>query len=92
MDFIEIAQTYKWVFLSEFHSCDDEHLDKIRRFISYIDITYQEKQKMKLFADGALLQNLYTGTQLKFLWERSASRLHEISSKKYLEDLEKKVN
>ena len=90
MDFIEIAQTYEWVFLSEFHSCNDEHLDKIRRFISYIDIAYQEKQKMKLFADVALLQNLYMGTQLKFLWERSASRLHEISSKKYLEDLEKK--
>jgi predicted ATPase len=45
---------------------------------------------MKLFSEALLLQNLYEGTQLKFLWERSASRLHEISSKKYLEDLEKK--
>ena len=89
-DFIEISKTYDWIFISEFHSCDDEHLDKIRRFISFIDITYQERQKMKLFVEVALLKNLYKGTQLKFLWERSASRLHEISSKKYLEDLNKK--
>ena len=89
-DFIEISKTYDWVFLSEFQSYNDEHLDKIRRFISFIDITYQERQKMKFFAEAALLENLYVGEQLKFLWERSASRLHEISSKKYLEDLEKK--
>ena len=89
-DLIEISKTYDWVFLSDFHSCDDGHLDKIRRFISFIDITYQERQKMKLFVEVALLKNLYKGTQLKFLWERSASRLHEISSQKYLDDLNKK--
>jgi len=89
-DFIEISKTYEWIFLSDFHHCNDEHLDIIRRFISFIDIAYQERQKMKLFSEALLLQNLYEGTQLKFLWERSASRLHEISSKKYLEDLEKK--
>ena len=89
-DFIEISKTYEWIFLSDFHYCNDEHLDVMRRFISFIDITYQERQKMKLFSEALLLQNLYEGTQLKFLWERSASRLHEISSKKYLEDLEKK--
>ena len=90
IDFIEISKTYDWIFITQFHDCDDQHIDKIRRFISFIDITYQERQKMKLFSEGVLLQNLYTGIQLKFLWERSASRLHEISSKKYLEDLEKK--
>ena len=89
-DFIEMCKSYEWIFISDFHACGDEHLDKIRRFISFIDIAYQEKQRMKLFSQSTLLQNLYLGSKLDFLWERSASRLHEIYSKSYLEDL--KIN
>jgi cell division protein ZapE len=88
-DFIEIAKHYEWVFISNFHACDDEHLDKIRRFISFIDITYQERQKMKLFYEDGFLTDIYQGTQLKFLWARSESRLYEISSTSYLTNLEK---
>jgi cell division protein ZapE len=88
-DFIDIAKNYEWVFISNFHACDDDHLDKIRRFISFIDITYQERQKMKLFYADGFLTDFYQGTQLKFLWERSDSRLHEISGKSYLKNLEK---
>jgi cell division protein ZapE len=88
-DFIEIAKNYEWVFISNFHACDDENLDKIRRFISFIDITYQERQKMKLFYADGFLTDFYQGTQLKFLWERSESRLHEISGESYLKNLEK---
>ena len=89
-DFIEICKHFEWIFISDFHACSDDHLDKIRRLISFIDIAYQEKQKMKLFAQPALLQNLYLGVQLELLWERSASRLHEISSQSYLEALKEK--
>ena len=88
-DFIDIAKNYEWVFISNFHACDDQHLDKIRRFISFIDITYQERQKMKLFYADGFLTDFYQGTQLKLLWERSESRLHEISSESYLKNLEK---
>ena len=88
-DFIDIAKNYEWLFISNFHACDDQHLDKIRRFISFIDITYQERQKMKLFYADGFLTDFYQGTQLKLLWERSESRLHEISSKSYLKNLEK---
>jgi len=88
-DFIDIAKNYEWLFISKFHACDDQHLDKIRRFISFIDITYQERQKMKLFYADGFLTDFYQGTQLKLLWERSESRLHEISSESYLKNLEK---
>ena len=88
-DFIDIAKNYEWVFVSNFHACDDQHLDIIRRFISFIDITYQERQKMKLFYADGFLTYFYQGTQLKLLWERSESRLHEISSESYLKNLEK---
>ena len=89
-DYIEIVRKFDWVFINNFHDCNDDHLDKIRRFISFIDITYQDGQKMKLFYEPHLMQNLYQGERLKALWERSASRLHQIATKKYLQNLEKK--
>ena len=88
-DFIEIVKTFEWVFINNFHACNDDHLDKIRRFISFIDIAYQEKQKLKCFYDPNLMINLYSGNQLHHLWVRTESRLHQIASKKYLQNLEK---
>ena len=88
-DFIEIVKTFEWVFINNFHACNDDHLDKVRRFISFIDIAYQEKQKLKCFYDPNLMINLYSGDQLRHLWVRTESRLHQIASKKYLQNLEK---
>tara|TARA_B100001057_G_scaffold206261_1_gene206987 strand:+ start:428 stop:1477 length:1050 start_codon:yes stop_codon:yes gene_type:complete len=87
-DFIEIIKTFEWIFINNFHICTDDHIDKIRRFISFIDIAYQEKQKLKLFYDPNLIDNLYSGDQLENLWIRTESRLHQIASTKYLQNLE----
>ena len=88
-DFIEIIKIYEWVFINNFHSCNDDNIDKLRRFISFIDIAYQEKQKLKFFFDPNLINNLYSGDQLLHLWVRTESRLHEITTTKYLQNLEK---
>ena len=88
-DFIEIVKTFEWVFINNFHSCTDDHLDKLRRFISFIDIAYQEKQKLKFFYDPNLINTLYSGNQLLHLWVRTESRLHQITTTKYLQNLEK---
>jgi len=88
-DFIEIIKTYEWVFINNFHSCNDDNIDKLRRFISFIDIAYQEKQKLKFFYDPNFINNLYSGNQLLHLWVRTESRLHEITTTKYLQNLEK---
>lgn len=88
-DFIEIVKTFDWVFINNFHSCNDDHVDKLRRFISFIDIAYQEKQKLKFFYDPNLIKNLYSGDQLLHLWVRTESRLHQITTAKYLQNLEK---
>ena len=87
-DFIEIVKTFEWVFINNFHICTDDHIDKIRRFISFIDIAYQEKQKLKLLYDPNLIDNLYSGDQLENLWVRTESRLHQMASTKYLQNLE----
>ena len=88
-DFIEIVKTFEWIFINNFHTCNDDHIDKLRRFISFIDIAYQEKQKLKLFYDPNLKNNLYSGDQLHHLWVRTESRLNQISTRKYLQNLEK---
>ena len=86
-DFIEIVKTFEWVFINNFHICSDDHIDKIRRFISFIDIAYQEKQKIKLFYDPNLINSLYSGDQLENLWVRTESRLHQMATTKYLQNL-----
>ena len=88
-DFLEIVKTYEWVFINNFHSCNDDNIDKLRRFISFIDIAYQEKQKLKFFFDPNFINNLYSGDQLRHLWVRTESRLHELTTTKYLQNLEK---
>ena len=88
-DFLEIVKTFEWIFINNFHTCNDDHIDKLRRFISFIDIAYQEKQKLKLFYDPNLKNNLYSGDQLHHLWVRTESRLNQISTRKYLQNLEK---
>ena len=89
-DFIEIVRTFEWIFINNFHICSDDHIDKIRRFISFIDIAYQEKQKLKLFYDPNLINNLYSGNQLENLWIRTESRLHQMATTKYLHNLKQK--
>ena len=88
-DFIEIVEAFEWIFINNFHVCDDDHLDKVRRFISFIDIAYQEKQKLKCFYDPNLVINLYSGNQLQHLWSRTESRLHQMATTKYLQNIEK---
>ena len=87
-DFIEIVKKFEWIFINNFHICSDDHIDKIRRFISFIDIAYQEKQKLKLFYDPNSINNLYCGDQLENLWVRTESRLNQMATKKYLQNLE----
>ncbi len=87
-DFIEIVKTFEWVFINNFHLCSDDHIDKLRRFISFIDIAYQENQKLKLFLDPNLINYLYSGDKLTNLWARTESRLNQISTAKYLQNLE----
>ena len=83
-DYIEISKKTEWIFLSDFKSCDDDSADIIRRFISFIDICYRDRTKIKFFFDNCSHQNLYTGQKLKILWDRCHSRLSEMRTSEYL--------
>ena len=82
-DYIEISKNVEWIFLNEFTYCDDNSADIIRRFISFIDICYRDKTKIKFFFNGLHHEKLYTGIKLEILWSRCQSRLNEMQTPEY---------
>ncbi len=83
-DYIKISKNMEWIFLNDFKICNDESADIIRRFISFIDICYRDKTKIKFFFDNCTDQTLYTGEKLEILWDRCRSRLSEMQTASYL--------
>ena len=83
-DYKEISNRYDWIFISNFYECDDDSADIIRRFISFIDILYTRKSKIKFFFNDIDIDSIYTGVKLEFLWVRCASRLSEMQMYEYL--------
>ena len=58
-DYIEICNKYDWILINEFSLCNDDNADRVRRFISFIDVAYKENTKVKFF-DEELIQKIYT--------------------------------
>ena len=83
-DYIEICNKYDWILINEFSLCNDDNADRVRRFISFIDVAYKENTKVKFFDEGIDPKDLYVGNKFQYLWERSQSRINEMKSKKYL--------
>ena len=77
-DFIYICDKYDWIFISDFIECDDDSLDIIRRFISFVDIAYKEKTKVRFFFNEQEISKTYSGQKLGIIWERCESRLKEM--------------
>jgi cell division protein ZapE len=82
-DYKELSSKLDWIFISNFNKCDDDSIDIVRRFISFIDIVYTRKVKVKLFFNKIEIKELYMGTKLNILWSRCASRLIEMQSYDY---------
>ena len=85
-DYKQICQNFDWIFISNFTKSDDDSSDTIRRFISFIDISYAEKTKVKFFTNQFDIANLYEGFKLEILWNRCVSRLSEMQTYEYLKD------
>ena len=85
-DYKFICDKFDWIFINGFESFDDDSIDIIRRFISFIDIAYKEKTKVKFFFNDTDISRIYSGTKLDIIWKRCASRLSEMKNYDYLED------
>ena len=83
-EYIEISEKTEWIFINDFIVCNDDSADIVRRFISFIDICYRNKTKVKFFFNNKLSDDLYSGDKLIDLWHRCNSRLNEMQTLEYL--------
>lgn len=82
-DYVEIARLYHALILSDVPSMGDGERDQARRFINLIDELYDRRVKIIISA-ATNVEQLYTGSQLAFEFERTRSRLLEMQSHDYL--------
>ena len=81
-DYIELAEQFHTLLLSNIPVMDEYMDDKARRFIYLIDALYDKGVNIILSAEAAP-EKLYTGDMLKFAFRRTLSRLIEMQSKQY---------
>ncbi|GAB3670207.1 cell division protein ZapE [Salinisphaera aquimarina] len=82
-DYIELAREFSTIMISNVPVFDDNENNAARRFINAVDEFYD--RRVKLFCTAAAEpDDLYDGSRLSFEFERTASRLHEMSSTDYL--------
>ncbi|MFL2840411.1 MAG: cell division protein ZapE [Pseudohongiellaceae bacterium] len=82
-DYVEIAQLFHTVLISDIPQLDGHSDDKVRRFVSLVDEFYDHKVKL-IISGAVLLEDIYQGHDLRFLFERTKSRLFEMQSHEYL--------
>jgi len=83
IDYLEIAQCFEAVFISNIQHMNDEQNDTARRFVHLIDALYDHR--VKVFASAnAEPEALYTGKNMAFAFERAVSRLSEMETRHYL--------
>lgn len=82
-DYIELAREFHAVILSGVPHMGASNDDQCRRFINLVDEFYDRHVKLVIAAAGPA-EELYSGTQLAFEFERTLSRLHEMQSHDYL--------
>jgi len=82
-DYIELAQQFNTIIVSNIPIMDEFSDDKARRFIYLIDELYD--RNVKLIATAAAEpEKLYQGNMLEFAFHRTSSRLIEMRSHHYL--------
>lgn len=83
-DYIELAQCYNTVLLSNVPQMDEKQDDRALRFINLVDEFYDRNVKLIISAETAP-EVLYTGKKQAFQFQRTLSRLQEMQSHEYLE-------
>ncbi|MCF6282165.1 MAG: AFG1 family ATPase [Candidatus Polarisedimenticolaceae bacterium] len=82
-DYIEIANCYHTVLLSDIPIMVDQHAEQLRRFTYMVDEFYDRNIKLVISAE-AEPERLYQGERMAFEYQRTASRLKEMQSHDYL--------
>ncbi len=83
LDFIEIARQFHSVIISNIPALGNNDNDAVRRLIELVDELYDRNVKL-IVSSNARAETLYSGKRLAKPFQRTASRLVEMSSKEYL--------
>jgi cell division protein ZapE len=83
-DYIELAQCFNTVLLSNIPCLQEVDNDKALRLINLVDEFYDRNVKLIISA-AAPPESLYVGTRHAFAFQRTISRLQEMGSHEYLE-------
>lgn len=82
-DYMEIAQMYHSVLLSDVPVLTEKDDDASRRFIAMVDEFYERHVKLIISAETSM-EKLYQSGRLSFEFKRCCSRLIEMQSHEYL--------
>lgn len=85
-DYLVLSHHYNVFFIENIPPLDDERRNETKRFMSFIDVLYDQKRALILSA-GTNLESLYNGKEYEFEFERTLSRLYEMQTETYLKDL-----
>ncbi|WLF84929.1 cell division protein ZapE [Moraxella sp. ZY210820] len=89
-DFIELANRYNTILVSDVPHLHDVLSDATRRFIYLVDEFYDRSVKLILTSQDSIIE-LYQGEKLAFEIERTRSRLLEMQSDDYLNSLHRQI-
>ncbi len=78
-DYIEITKFCKLVVIENIPNFNEENVDKQQRFITLIDIFY-ENRVFLITSSISSLENFISSQSLKLSFKRTLSRLHELTS------------
>lgn len=77
-DYLELCKHIHTLLISDIPAMDDNILDRVKRFITLIDVIYD--QPLNFAASGEIaLQEIYQGSKEKALFQRTLSRLVELT-------------
>ena len=82
-DYLDIAKSFHTVFISDIPDMDEGRDDAAKRFVHLIDALYDNHVKL-VATTAAPIEQLYHGRLVKFEFDRTISRLHEMASHDYL--------
>jgi len=85
-DYLLLAKTYPTIFIEHVPVLSPEKRDQAKRFVTLVDALYEARARVVILA-AAEPEALYPAGDGAFEFERTASRLMEMRTEKYLEKL-----
>lgn len=82
-DYIELANRYETIIVSDMPVMNEETENQARRFLNFVDELYDQKIRL-IISTKVDLKDLYQGQLLRFEFARAISRLNEMQTPTYL--------